>query len=186
MNKRDEFIIKLCSFLLKWKRWGKYKYVVRTWDLMDRALVSPGNWVFTNGNCVLYYEDHAGWHCGIVLASVTCIPITGSGPSWRYSKQVRCPRFHTEWDFRSLINLHWHTYGVILKHNSDWLTLENVLNSMFNIRKNWYHAIRMLSTTDNLDTYARIARKFYRTGIVPPSGVGLDHPTWKEVRFDHI
>ena len=31
-----------------------------------------------------------------------------------------------------------------------------------------------------------IARKFYRARIVPPSGVGLDHPTWKEVRFDHI
>ena len=32
----------------------------------------------------------------------------------------------------------------------------------------------------------RIARKFYRAGIVPQSGVGLDHPTWKEVRFDHF
>ena len=31
-----------------------------------------------------------------------------------------------------------------------------------------------------------IARKFYRAEIVPPSGVGLDHPTWKEVWFDHI
>ena len=31
-----------------------------------------------------------------------------------------------------------------------------------------------------------IARKFYCVGIVLPWGVGLDHPTWKEVRFDHI
>ena len=32
-------------------------------------------------------------------------------------------------------NLHWHTYGVILKHNSDWLTLGNVLNNIYHKRK---------------------------------------------------
>ena len=38
----------------------------------------------------------------------------------------------------------------------------------------------------SLSAKREIARNFYHAGIVPPLGVGLDHPTWKEVRFDHI
>ena len=58
---------------------------------------------------------------------------------------------------------------------------DNILRSHRNFPNNWpkmkgFHCPHR----ENL------ARKFYRARIVPPSGVGLDHPTWKEVRFDHI
>ena len=60
---------------------------------------------------------------------------------------------------------------VMLLRRWAWLILSNPVTSS---------RIRPLSAK------REIARKFYRAGIVPPSGVGLDHPTWKEVRFDHI
>ena len=45
---------------------------------------------------------------------------------------------HRPWSRHGVLdptNLHWHIYGVILKHNFDWLTRVNVLNSMHHIRK---------------------------------------------------
>ena len=59
------------------------------------------------------------------------------GPAWRCASpwrhaqtliQLWCPRSHH-------LNLHWHTNGVILKHNSDLLTLENVPNNMYHTAK---------------------------------------------------
>ena len=54
-------------------------------------------------------------------------------------------------------NLHRHTYGVVLKHNSDWLTLRNVLNNMFHIRK---LVSRHKNAHCSLDTYATFVWKY--------------------------
>ena len=58
---------------------------------------------------------------------------------------------------------------------------DNIPRSRWNFPNNW-QGMKGFQCPQR----EKIARKFYRAGIVPPSGVGLDHPTWKEVRFDHI
>ena len=146
------------------------------------------------------------------------------------------PRPWSRYGVPDPINLHWHTYGVILKHNSDWFTLGGGLNNMYHITKlasrhknahyfqdtyttfvwkydattrhaeqtrilgNGYAWCPMMTTWQNhtgtffnnwnkkisLSAKREIARKFYRAGIVPQSGVSLDHPTWKEVWIHHF
>ena len=52
-------------------------------------------------------------------------------------------------------------------HYKTWIGQERFTNMILTPSKQWACVIN-------------------RPGIVPPSGVGVDYPTWKEVRFDHI
>ena len=76
-----------------------------------------------------------------------------------------CPDLDHRYSVPDPTNLHWHTYGVILKNNSDWLTLGNVLNNMYHIGKLLSHHKNAHSTLDptNLHwhTFAVILKHIY-------------------------